>query len=90
MRQDVEKYVSQCDGWLRRKRKSEYTAPLGEVRQPTYTFEITSVDICGPYSVTPRGNRYILPFLDHFTKFAEAILISDMTAEICTQAYATT
>jgi hypothetical protein len=44
MRQDVEKYVSQCDGCLRIKRKSEYTAPSGEVRQPTYPFEITSLD----------------------------------------------
>jgi hypothetical protein len=62
MRKDVESYVSKRDECQRRKQKGEYTAPIGEVRQPTYPFEITSMDICGPYSLTPRGNKYILFF----------------------------
>ena len=40
MTQDVEDYVSKCDECQRRQR-GEYTAPLGEVRHPTYPFEIT-------------------------------------------------
>jgi hypothetical protein len=48
MRSDVGNVVGQCDECQRRKQKCEYTALLGEVRQPTYPFEITSMDVCGP------------------------------------------
>ena len=34
LRQDVEDYVSKCEECQRRKQRGEYTAPLGEVRQP--------------------------------------------------------
>jgi hypothetical protein len=88
IRKDVESYVSKCDKCQRRKQKSEYTAPLGEVQQPTYPFETTSMDICGPYPLTPRGNKYILSFIHHFTKYVEAIPIKDMTASTCARAYA--
>jgi hypothetical protein len=89
MRQDVENYLSACDECHRIKQGREYTAPLGEVRQPTYPFEIISMDICGQYPLTPRKNKYLLTFIDHFTKYAEAIPIQDMAAETCTRAYTT-
>jgi hypothetical protein len=88
MRQDVENYVREFDNCHRRKQGREYIAPL-EVRHPTYPFEITSVDICGPYPLTPRKNKYLLTFIDHLTKYAEAIPIADMSAETCARAYAT-
>jgi len=40
------------------------------------------MDITGPYPLTPRRNKYILTFIDHFTKYAEAFAISDQSAEI--------
>jgi hypothetical protein len=74
---------------LQEKAGREYIAPLGDVRQPTYLFEITSMDICGPYPLTPRKNKYLLTFIDHLTKYAEAIPKADMSAEACARAYAT-
>jgi hypothetical protein len=52
MGQDVENYVRECDVCHRRKQSREYIAPLGVVRQRTYPFEITSMDICGPCPLT--------------------------------------
>ena len=89
MRQDVENYVRDCDECQRRELGCEYTASLGEVRQPTYPFEITSMDICRTYPLTPRKNKYLLTFIDHFTKYSEAIPIQDMSAKTCPRAYAT-
>jgi hypothetical protein len=37
----------------------------------------------------PRKNRHLLTFIDHFTKYAEAIPLTDMSAETCARAYVT-
>ena len=48
---------------------------------PTRPWEVVAIDICGPFPTTPNKNRYLLTFLDHLTKYAEAIPITSMTAE---------
>jgi hypothetical protein len=70
MRKSVE-FVRECDSCQRQKGEHEFTAPLGCVGNPTAPFEITSIDITGPYPVTPRKNRYLLTFVDHFSKYAD-------------------
>lgn len=42
-----------------------------------------------PYPLTSGKNKYLLTFIDHLTKYAEAIPIPDMLAETCARAYAT-
>jgi hypothetical protein len=81
MRSDVENHVRECDECQRRKQTYEYTATLSEVRQPSYQLEIISMDICCPYAVTPRKNRYLLTFNDCFSRYAEAIPPTDTTVE---------
>ena len=56
---------------------------------PTTPFEVTSMDITGPYPVTRRGNKYLLTFIDHFTKYVEAYPLRDQTVESCARIYAT-
>jgi transposase InsO family protein len=89
MRRDIDRYVQECDECNRRKQGKEFRAPLGEVMEPTDPFEITSMDICGPYPLTPRKNKYLLTFICHLTKYVEAVPIPDMSAETCARAYAT-
>jgi len=50
---------------------------------------VTSVDVTGNYQVTPCRIRYLLTFIDHYTKYAEAFPIPDQRAKTCAQVYAT-
>jgi hypothetical protein len=47
------------------------------------------MDFTGPYLKTPRGNKYLLTFICHLTKYVEAFPIPDQTAEVCARVYAT-
>jgi len=46
------------------------------------------MDITGPYPLTPRKNRYLLTFIDHFLKYAEIFSIQDQSALTCARVYA--
>ena len=47
------------------------------------------MDITGPYRTTPRGNKYLLTFIDHISKYVEEFPIEDQTAETCARVNAT-
>ena len=49
MRKSIENYVKKCDSCQWRKSTRKFIAPLGEVEEPTLPFQITSVDVTGPY-----------------------------------------
>ena len=89
MRKSVEEYIQKFDPCQKRKEDREFRAPLAEVQMPTTPFEVTSMDITGPYPVTTRSNKYLLTFIDHFTKYVEAYTLNDQTAESCARIYAT-
>jgi hypothetical protein len=59
MRKSIADFVRKCDECQRRKEDRELIAPLGEVEEPTAHFQVTSMDITGPYLMTPRKNKYI-------------------------------
>jgi len=52
-------------------------------------FEVTAMDVSGPYPVTPKGNKFLFTFTDHFSRYVEAYPIPDQKAETCAQIYAT-
>jgi len=87
MRKSIEDYVQKCNSCQRRKEDRQFTAPLGSPEEPERPFQITSMDITGPYPLTPRRNKYLLTFVDHFSKYAEAFPIPDQSAEVCARVY---
>jgi hypothetical protein len=50
---------------------------LPEAREPG---EVASINITGPYVTLTKGNRYLLTYIDHFTKWAEAVPLPDQEA----------
>ena len=72
MRKSIENYIKKWDSCQKRKRARKFIAPLSEVEEPTYPFQVVSIDITGPYPMTARENKYLLTFIDHFTKYTEA------------------
>jgi transposase InsO family protein len=43
--------------------------------------QMVSIDICGPYPITQKKNRYLLTYICHFTRYPEAIPIPNQEAE---------
>jgi len=89
MHSDVEDYVKQCESCSKHKVGKNPTAPLGELPETSYPFELTSLDICGPYPETKRGNRYLLTFIDHFSRYPEAIPLPRQDAPTVARALVT-
>ena len=61
----------------------------GDMRSITVSrpLEIVGADILEPLPMTNQGNRYILVFTDHFTKWVEAIAIPKQSAEIVAKCF---
>ena len=80
MTTDVNVYCRACTVCAQAKdppRKQK--APLGTVRAG-FPFEITAVDIMGPFPRSTKGNLYILVLADYFSKWVEIMPLPDMLA----------
>ena len=85
----VEDYVRNRNEFQRLKLRHTFKAPLGEVMELSWPWELVPMDICGPFPITVSKNRYLLTFIDHLTKYAKAVPLTRMTAEECARAYVT-
>jgi hypothetical protein len=89
MRKSIEDFIKNCDSCQRRKGDREFVAPLGETEEPMAPFAVTSMDVTEPYLLTQQGNRYLVTFIDQFSRYVEAFPVPDQTAKTLARVYAT-
>ena len=80
MRESVNRWCATCDRCQRRKRPGNIPHAPMRVYNVGYPGERIAMDICGPFPLTERNNRYILVVADYFTKWSEMYPIPDQTA----------
>jgi hypothetical protein len=78
---DVKMWISTCvDCSMKKGVQNKKVGNILDVpaRKP---WEIMGMDIIGPLPITRKGNRYILVFTEHFTKWVEAFPLSRIDSE---------
>ncbi|XP_038047480.1 uncharacterized protein K02A2.6-like [Patiria miniata] len=69
MYRDIDNWVRSCRSCSQRKtHRHKVVAPLVTMKVPD-AFERVSVDVLGPLPITTFGNRYVLCFTDHCTRW---------------------
>jgi transposase InsO family protein len=89
MSKDVEEFIHNCTSCAKLKGGRTPLDPLGELPETTGPTEMTLIDICGPYPITRRANRYLLTFICHFSWYPEAVPIQNKEAEPVARALVT-
>jgi transposase InsO family protein len=79
---DVAEYINACEACAKRKTGNKIVAPVGESLEAKEFLDVVSLDVVGPLPVTDSGNKYLLTFVDHFTRFCEAIPMPTQEAEV--------
>lgn len=88
MHADIIKYCDTCVACNRRKTSPHFRrVPLLKFETVREPFELCSLDIVGPLVTSYNGNKYILTFMDYFTRYSEAIAVPDIKAETVARAF---
>lgn len=90
MSRDVIRYCRSCHVCNQRKTSPHLKKyPLQSFPEVLEPFERTAMDIVGPLVTSYSGNKYLLTFQDHFTKYVEAIPLRDQKADTIARAFVT-
>ena len=69
-RKDVVKVLGQCERCAINNGRREYPPPT-QMPIAAYPGHIVGMDLCGPFPISPHGNKYILTIIDHCSGWVE-------------------
>ena len=67
-----------CD--LFRPKKGQQFGSMQNFKEVGKPFERVGVDFIGPFTISERGNRYCIVFVDHFSRYLEVSPVREATA----------
>lgn len=83
---NLKRLIAGCEVCLRRKAiKTKYGTMQSE--PPSKPWKTVAMDFAGPYTESSGGHRYILVFVDHFTKHVELVPLKDQRASSVLNAF---
>ena len=89
MARDVKQWIQGCHPCQAMKNNHNVTRQPMHF-PPTSRFSTVHVDIVGPLPPSHSGARYLLTMIDHYTKWAEAVPLQDISAESCAREFFST
>jgi hypothetical protein len=87
MYKDVDNWVRSCVSCAQRKtHRHKVIAPMVTMKVPG-PFQRVSVDVLGPLPITVSGNRYVLCFTDHCTRWPILVPLAETSAPTVARAF---
>ena len=75
MKNNIARHCKNCKRCVKRKSpKNKKRVPLNPI-ESNASLEINGIDFVGPLPLTEDGNRYIMTFQDHFTRWPAVLLL---------------
>lgn len=81
MTQMVQEYVRACAGCQKARIFRHNRPPLQEFVLPNARFSHVHMDFVGPLPESSAGNRFLMTFIDRYTRFPVAVPLKSSTAE---------